>query len=209
MLEQHLEAYLGKIRAAGWRAFVWLNPGTNDFTAFDAFHAVTLHPELRQLWAQFDGMTIPDGTLQHLTLLDGQFTYNSVAEASKDYRGTLEFWEQEPDFRTYWPQGFVPLGTPGDGSRLLVNCRAGSPTYGGVYDLFHGTGVTRMSASLSRYFATLSAGFDEGVITVTPEGDVEIDFDAIRVVGKNMNPGCDAFNEDLPSASETMEWLNE
>ncbi|MDJ0614997.1 MAG: SMI1/KNR4 family protein, partial [Rhizobiaceae bacterium] len=171
----------------------WVRPGTNDFSAFDAVDTVSLPEELRQLWSSFNGMSVPEGTLLQYTWLDGTFSYLGVEEAARDFDSSTELWEQDQDFEDYWPKAFVPIGTPGDGSRLLVNCLAGSPTYGSVYELFHGIGVSRMSASLSQYFMTLNACKANGAVTVTDDGKVSIDFDAFQKIGRRMNPGCDHF----------------
>lgn len=207
MLEQQLIVFLGKVRHAGATTAEWLNPGTNNFAGFDSVDAVTLHPDLQKLWKHFNGITCPDGTHLEYTWLDGQFAYFSVLEALEDYQVSVPLWKQQADFENYWPQGFVPIGTPGDGSRLLVNCRASSPTYGSVYVLMHGDGVSRMATSLTRYFQTLNVGFDENAIVVTEQGEISYDFDAMREIGMRINPGCDGFDSKLPTASFSKDWI--
>lgn len=199
-LEQQLDAFLGAVVSKNAVAAKWLSLGTTDFTAIEAFDDVALPKELRQLWSRFNGMTVPESTLLEFTWLDGIFCYLSVADAAIEYQTALELWDQDQDFEAYWPRAFVPIGTPGDGSRLLVNCLDGSPTYGSVYELFHGLGVSRISASLSRYFETLNACLKEGAISFTGEGEVSLDFDAFALIGKQYNPRCDRFDETCSKA---------
>lgn len=206
MLDVALNTYLDNIIGSGATLTEWLNQGSADFTAFDANQDITLHPDLKALWQRFNGMTLPDGSLLQQTWLDGQFSYFSINAAAADYQASLPLWEDDPHFEEYWPKGFVPLGTPGDGSRLLVNCRANSPTYGAVYDLIHGIGVSRMSDSLVRYFETLNACLTADVIKVTAEGDVDVDLEAMKRIGKPMNSGCDAFDDTLEAAAMTQDW---
>ncbi|MBT2788638.1 MULTISPECIES: SMI1/KNR4 family protein [unclassified Halomonas] len=56
--------------------------------------------------------------------------------------------DDNPD---YWPLGFVPLLQDGCGGYLVVNCIAGSPTYGGVYDMGDGVGCNLVSPSLEAF----------------------------------------------------------
>ncbi len=206
MIKTAFAVYLEKLGTAGATAVDWLNPGTTDVSAVEDLGHVTLPDDLRHLWERFDGMNVPDGTLMDQGLLDGQYCYLGVAEAGRDYQVTLSLYRQEPEFETYWPKGFLPIGTPGDGSRLLINCRAGSPTFGAVYDLMHGVGVARLSNSLIRYFETLVACVDQGVIKVSRTGSVELDFSGFREVGKRMNPGCDGFDDGLAPAADSEDW---
>ncbi len=193
-LEEEIRAFLEVIASQNAQAVSWICPGTNDFSAFDAIDNVSLPEELRQLWSSFNGMSVPEGTLLQYTWLDGTFSYLGVEESARDFGMSIALWEQDQDFEAYWPKAFVPIGTPGDGSRLLVNCLAGSPTFGSVYELFHGIGVSRMSASLSQYFKTLNTCQATGALTVTDDGEVSIDFDAFKRIGRQMNPGCDHFD---------------
>ena len=193
-LEQAIREYLDAISTQNARAPSWVRPGTDDISAFDAVDVVSLPEELRQLWSSFNGMSVPEGTLLQFTWLDGTYEYFSVEEAAQDFEVSVDLWAKDQDFKKYWPIGFVPLGTPGDGSRLLVNCLASSPTYGSVYDLLHGVGVSRISGSLSQYFKTLNACLASSALTVADDGEVSVDIDAYRKIGRQMNPGCDHFD---------------
>ncbi|MDA7428200.1 hypothetical protein PGB28_07000 [Primorskyibacter aestuariivivens] len=139
-------------------------------------------------------MSVPAGTLLQYTWLDGTFCYLGVEEASLDYEMSSRTREQDHSFENYWPSAFIPIGTPGEGSRLLVNSLEGSATYGSVYELTYVEGVSRISASLSQYFETLNACIANGALTVTEDGEVCIEFDGFRSIGRRMNPGCDYFD---------------
>lgn len=209
MLQLEANKFLDHVRREGAKAVTWLNESSQGQAGFDQFPEIQLHQDLSELWQLFDGMTVPTGTLLQFGWLDGQFGYLSIAEAVEDYRISTDLWETDPDFKDYWPPAFVPLGTPGDGSRLLVNCAPESPTYGAVYELLHGVGLSRLSKNLTSYFATLNAGLSVGAIHVTPDGVIDVDLEAFNVVGASMNPGCDGFDDALPAAFETRDWLSE
>lgn len=193
-LDGELRTFVEAITSQKAQAVNWIRTGTKDLSSFASFDMVTLPAELCELWSMIDGMSVPDDTLMQYTWLDGTFCYFCVEEAAHDYEVSLGLWEQDQYLKDYWPQAFVPIGTPGDGSRLLVNCLASSPTYGSVYELFHGEGISRISESLSQYFKTLNACLANGALTVTHDGEVAVDFDAFYNIGRQMNPGCDHFD---------------
>lgn len=194
VLEQELRAFLDALGSQNPKALSWLRPGTDDFSAFDEIDTIALPDDLRQLWSIFDGMSVPEGTLMQYTCLDGTFSYLSVEEAAEDFEVSVDLWEKDQEFENYWPKGFVPIGTPGDGSRLLVNCLAGSSTFGSVYELLHGIGVSRMAVSLSQYFKTLNAFLASGALSVANDGEVLVDFDSCQKIGRHMNPGCNHYD---------------
>ncbi|MEJ8562341.1 SMI1/KNR4 family protein [Yoonia sp. GPGPB17] len=203
---KQLEDFVSALRSANAIATTWLVPSRQLEPTFHGFAEVSLPDDLIASWSLFNGMTVPPETPLEQTWLDGQFLYLSFDSAGEDYRLAKELWDEDPLFDAYWPNGFVPIGTPGDGSRLLVNCRDGSPTYGAVYELMHAVGVARLSNSLSRYCETLNQALDEGAITVSEHGLVKMEFQKFARIGAQMNPGCDGFDESIPSASEAKDW---
>jgi hypothetical protein len=139
--------------------------------------------------------------------LDGTFGYFSAQHAVEDYKTSEKLWATEPEFEDYLPRGFLPIGSPGDGSRLLVNCRKDSPTYGGVYELSHGIGLSRHADSLNSYFSTIFELFDKGAIFVDQSGSIDFNEDEANTIAAKRNPDCDAYNDSLPWAYETQDWL--
>ncbi len=179
---------------------------TQDVRAqFGAPEGVKLPDDLLAFWRVYDGCAAGDRVLEQ-EWMDGVFMYFSATDARADYDICLPLWADDPDFLAYWPPRFVPVATPGDGSRLLVNCDAASPTYGAVYDLFHGVGVSKCAASLAQHFGTRNALFDAGIISVTPEGLVSFDFEADTSLAQKMNPGCNHWDTSLPSCFEAPDW---
>lgn len=52
---------------------------------------------------------------------------------------------------TYWPFGFVPILFNYGADYVVVNCVRQSPTYGAVYDLTEGIGVSLLAHDLSHF----------------------------------------------------------
>ena len=200
-------SYLDAIRASGAKVAGWLRPGTPDALSLLNAHIPELAPpgELAQLWACFDGIEGPESATLGELWLDGAFRFFSVAEAISDYHVCYELWAADPSFEDYWPKGFLPLATPGDGSRLLVNCLADSPTYGSVYELLHGSGVSRSAASVGRYFETASAWLSGGALKVNEAGQLDIDFAAAGEIARTMNPDCDSWGSAVAQTETTRD----
>jgi hypothetical protein len=188
-------AYLDAIREGGAKVSGWLRPGTPDALSLLNEHLPELAPpgELAALWACFDGIEGPEEATLADLWLDGAFRFYSVGQAINDYRVCYELWAADPAFEDYWPKGFLPIATPGDGSRLLVNCIKDSATHGSVYELLHGSGVTRSSASIGRYFETAKAWLAGGALKVNEAGQLDIDFAAAGQIARGMNPDCDSW----------------
>jgi hypothetical protein len=187
-------AYLDAIREGGAKVSAWLRPGTPDALSLLNEHLPELAPpgELAALWACFDGIDAPEDALVNDAWLDGAFRFYSVGQAINDYRVCYDLWAADPAFEDYWPKGFLPIATPGDGSRLLVDCIKDSPTHGNVFELLHGSGVTRSSASVGRYFETVGAWLAGGALKVN-DGQLFIDFAAASEIARGMNPDCNSW----------------
>jgi hypothetical protein len=206
MLEIYLNSYLAKLEKKGASVADWISDGRALECDFNAFPEVSLPEDLVKFWGVMNGISEPEGTTYEHIWIDGQFVYFSIDQSVNDYRITKELIVKDPKMADYWPIGFVPIGTPGDGSRLLVNCIKDSPTYGAVYELFHGDGVSRLSATLSDYFKMLDELFDCGTISVLESGEVELNFDEYHEKGREMNPRCDGFDDTIQPASMSMDW---
>lgn len=204
MLEHHLESYLTKLKQSNARVTNWLSDGTELTDEFAVFPEISIPEDLHTFWANLNGVSEPQDTTLEYLWLDGQFMFYSIDQSLSDYKITLNLINDDPEFAKYWPIGFLPIGTPGDGSRLLVNCVHGSPTYGSVYELFHGDGISRLTKSLSKYFLMLDQLFDSGTIKVLESGEIEIDFDEYREKGRDMNPGCDRFDDNISIVSPNL-----
>lgn len=200
-------AYVAALRSMNARCVTFLRPGVASpgVAVRAAFHDLTLPDDVLELWRAFDGVSPPGDTELGDVWLDGMFFFYSEDEAIEDYRAALSAQDEE-GFANYWPAGFFPVASPGDGSRLVINCIVGSPTYGHVYELAHGEGLARYALSLSHYFETMLAWLDEGATKVTFNHQVEPDFDATRAIARDLNPGCDAWDENLPPAHESKDW---
>lgn len=185
----------------------FLNPGTQriDLSKFEALD-LDIPQSLLDFWAIADGTNTNLKSTYDQIWLDGVFYYFSHTQAYEDYLLCLDLWENDENFEAYWPKKFLPIATPGDGSRLLVNCRSQSPTRGHIYELFHGIGLSKHASSLSQYFKTKSAVFEANHLFVK-DGIVELDFDLADKLSKSMNPGCDAYDDTLSPAYEAEDWL--
>lgn len=201
-----LDHYLSILTDRGAKIVSNIAPGQVLGREFADCAEIDIHPEVIALWARMNGVLDFEGQILDDLWFDGQYFYFSIGESRADYQVTLDLVADDPTIDDYFPRGFVPVGSPGDGSRLLVNCRTGSPTYGAVYDLMHGMGARRLSASLDRYFETLCAFFEHGALSVNEAGQVDIDFEKIDLIGVPMNPGCDGYDTSLTPAYETFDW---
>jgi len=200
-------AYVDALRQRNARSVTFLRPGSPYAGAGvrEAFPDLTLPHDVFTLWASFDGVAPTGETPLGDIWLDGVFYFHSEEEAVADYRIALSM-QNEADFASYWPAGFFPVATPGDGSRLLVNGIAGSPTQGAVYELIHGDGLYRRASSLARYFETALAWLERGATRVTFNGQVEPDFARAKTIARELNPGCDGWDDSLPPAHESKDW---
>ena len=206
MLDDFIAAYLGKLRRADAAVVGLLRPGTGDVSAFDRFDAVRLPPEVLRMWAVFDGTRTPADVTPGKTWIDGEFCLLGVKDACEAYGISCDLRQSQADFHTYLPAGFVPIGTPGEGSFLMLNARPGSPTYGAVYELFKGVGLTRASDTLTCHFETLNAAFDAGALWVGSEGYVDVDLERMSGIGRRINPGCDRYDDGLTEAQVLRDW---
>jgi hypothetical protein len=190
--------YVDALRRQKAKAVTFLQPGNPSAGAAIAaeFPDLAVPEDVIALWRAFNGVA-PTG--------ETPFYFFAEAEAIEDYRGALTLQDQE-EFRDYWPAGFFPVGSPGDGSRLLVNCIPGSPTHGSVYELIHGDGLYRRADTLSRYFETALVWLERGATRVTCNGQVEPDFARAKTIARELNPGCDGWDDTLPPAHEIKDW---
>lgn len=172
---------------------------------FEALDLV-IPQSLLDFWAVANGTNLDKEPTCDQIWLDGVFYYYSHTQAYDDYQICLNLWESDENFESYWPKGFLPIGSPGDGSRLLVNCNSQSPTYGHIYELFHGIGVSKHTISLDQYFKTKISVFEMNGLFVK-DGIVELNFDIADKLSANMNPGCDAYDDNLLPAYEAQDWL--
>jgi hypothetical protein len=197
-------AYLDAIREGGAKVSGWLRPGTPDALSLLNEHLPELAPpgELAALWACFDGIEAPEDALLGDLWLDGAFRFYSVGQAINDYQACDDLWATDPGFEYYWPRGFLPIATPGDGSRLLVDCIKDSPTHGNVFELLHGSGMTRSSASVGRYFETVAAWLAGNALKIE-DGQLIIDFAAAGEIARGMNPDCDSWGAVAAPAAKT------
>lgn len=201
-------AYVDALRRLNARAVTFLKPGNANAGqgVRAAYPTLALPADVEAVWRAFNGIGPTGETPLGDIWLDGMFYLLSEAEAIDDYREALAL-QGEQGFSDYWPLGFFPVATPGDGSRLLVNCIAGSPTHGAVYELTHGVGVCRVATSLARQFEITLVCLERGAIQVTPGGQVEPDFARVSEIARELDPGCDGTDDTLPPAYESKDWL--
>lgn len=192
-----IDAYIAELRQKGAKSASLLLPGMPGALATLKKELPKLSPptDLGELWKAFDGAAGENELLDDLWL-DGTFYFFSVAEAVEDYRICDDLRASDSDFEEYWPTGYLPIATPGDGSRLLVDCVAGSKTHGSVFELFHGIGIARSAASIEAYFKTARAWLDKGVMTVTADGKLDIDHERASEIARQMNPDCENWADD-------------
>lgn len=192
-----IDAYVAELRKKGAKSASLLRPGMPDALAKLKKQLPALSPPagLGELWKTFDGADGDNELLDDLWL-DGTFYFFSLKEAVEDYRICDDIRANDPDFEDYWPTGYLPIATPGDGSRLLVDCVAGSETHGSVFELFHGIGIARSAASIENYFRTARAWLDEGVMTVTADGKLDIDHERASDIAQRLNPDCENWADD-------------
>lgn len=192
-----IAAYVAELQKRRAKAATLLRPGMPNALARLKKELPILAPpaDLGELWAVFDGAAGDNELLDDLWL-DGTFYIFSLAEAVEDYRICDDIRAGDPDFEDYWPTGYLPIATPGDGSRLLVDCVAGSPTHGSVFELFHGIGIARSAASIEAYFRTAHAWLEKGVLKVMPDGKLDIDHERASDIARGMNPDCENWAED-------------
>lgn len=184
-------------------------PGRNDGgeKLARAFPKLKPPEDLMTLWQVMDGVDLVGDPSLEALWLDGVNAFLSEDEAIDDYITAQRLQADEPDFAEYWPEGFVPVASPGEGSRLLVNCVKDSPTHGALYTLDHGVGLSRMSRSLGQYFETILDWLDTGALNVDAHGFVKLDLEAASRIAATMNPGCDAWDDAMPPAHETRDWV--
>lgn len=201
-------AYVDALRRLNARAVTFLKPGNANAgqAVRAAYPDLALPADVEALWRAFNGVTPSGDTPLGDIWLDGMFHFLSEAEAIDDYREALAL-QGEEGFSEYWPRGFFPVATPGEGSRLLVNCIADSPTRGAVYELTHGVGVCRVATSLTRQFEITLVCLERGAIQVTLSGQIEPDFSRVREIARELDPGCDGTDDTLPPAYESKDWL--
>lgn len=204
-----IAAYLDDLRRLGAEPVRFLNPGAADAGQRFRQRYPELDPpdDLFAMWRTFDGLSYEQPTTCDQVWLEGAFYILSEAEALDDYAASIPLWESDETFADYWPRGFFPFAKPGDGSRLLVNCLRRSPTYGAVYELFHGVGISKSSRSITDYFATASAWLAEGVTWLDERKYVSRDLEKSRLIAARLNPGCDSWDDNLPPAYEMKDWL--
>lgn len=192
-----VDAYVAALKKKGAKSASLLRPGMPDALAKLKKELPKLSPPagLGVLWKFFDGAAGENELLDDLWL-DGTFFYLSVDEAIEDYRICDDIRAEDASFEDYWPTGYLPIATPGDGSRLLIDCVAGSPTHGSVFELFHGIGIARSAASIEAYFKTAQAWLDQGALTVTPDGKLDIDHERASEIARKLNPNCENWAED-------------
>lgn len=201
--------YINRIRVLRARPGELLNSGAVAPGAIvSARHPeISVPADMLELWRVFDGMTHVEGVTLDDLWLEGAFYFFSEQEALDDYAVCFPLWESETTFREYWPMGFFPVATPGDGSRLLVNCIPGSPTHGAVYELFHGVGVSKSSVSIAQYFLTAAAWLAEGATWLDRQKRIDRNFENSTAIAARLNPNCDSWDDSLPPACETKDWL--
>lgn len=204
-----VEKYLDDLKRRGAEAVRFLNNGSQhagEKLAL-AHPELSVPPDLLTMWRVFDGLSYDQPSKCDQVWLEGAFYVLSEQEAVDDYAACLSLWADDPEFKDYWPNGFFPFAKPGDGSRLLVNCVPESSTHGAVYELFHGVGVSKSANSISDYFVTALAWLKEGATRLDDRSYVERDFEASRLIAARLNPDCDRWDDSLPPASVTKDWL--
>lgn len=204
-----IAAYLDELKRRGAAPLRVLRPGAPDAgrRMAAAFPELSAPADLLALWRLFDGLSYHQPSTSEQAWLEGAFYTLSEAQAVTDYEVCSPLWRDDPKFEEYWPKGLFPFATPGDGSRLLVNCIAASPTHGAVYELFHGIGVSKCAPSISQYFATASAWLEQGGVHLDARACVVRDFEKASNIAARLNPGCDAWDDTLPRAYDVKDWL--
>ena len=198
-----LEAYIKKLRDNGAVVLDTYIIENNriDPNKFGQLN-LTIPQDLIDFWQVIKGVEPDLQTTVERTWFDGTFTYFSDQESLVDYQAWREACKKNPQMNDwYMPEGFLPIGSPGDGSRILMNCRDKSPTFGQLYELFHGIGLSKLSESLVQYFRTLLLAFGDGLSIV--DGVVEIHEKKFKKLAAMMNPGCSGCY-DIP---QVQDWL--
>lgn len=200
-------AYIAALRSLNAKCVGYLRPG--NLGAGTATHAafpdLAIPDDVVEIWRAFDGVAPPGDALLGDVWLDGVYYFFSEEEAIEEYRVALSL-QQQDGFPDYWPLGFFPIASPGDGSRLVVNCIIGSPTYGHVYELLHSDGLRRYASSVPQYFETVLSWLDEGALKVNFNRQVDPDLERARLIARDLNPGCDGWDETLPPAHQSKDW---
>ena len=102
---------------------------------------------------------------------DAELAWGMQPMALEDSINDHEMAGEYPD---YWPSGFLPILMDGGGSYVVVNCLAGSPTYGAVYDMTEGVGCTRISDSLTSFIAASTREAVQGLRTYSGDSSTTI-----------------------------------
>ena len=136
--------------------------------------------------------------------LNGFLDFLSVERAVESYQLTVNFHKSD-DWQDYWPLGFFPIVQSASDS-IVVNCIKGSPTYGWVYDMGWGYGVTSYSDCIERYFDTLCAFVREGAIFLDADGVLDFDVDKEFEIHERMNPKVFKDGEYVGS-TEKPDWI--
>ena len=206
--ERAVRTLVKRLKEKGAEAAMRLLPGRKDGgeKLARAFPKLKIPQDVHTLWQTMDGVSLDGDPALDALWLDGMNAFLSEEEAIDDYIMAARLQSDEPDFEQYWPEGFLPVASPGEGSRLLVNCVKDSPTHGALYMLDHGVGLSRMTASLGQYFETMLDWLDTGAISVDREGVVRLNMAAAARVASTMNPDCDAWDDAMPPAHVTRDW---
>lgn len=143
--------------------------------AIDALGAepgVTLPAPLRACFELVDGYDFARSKAEGLYL--PTFAWScallDIRTARQHYQIVLEHESFGGEWADYWPPGFVPLMWDGSGDYMVVNCRAGSPTYGAVYDMTKGVGCNRVSSTLDAFFNGCAEEIRRGLTRVDDAG---------------------------------------
>jgi hypothetical protein len=166
-LDDVLDTYLDVLAAAGSLTPQVLATDADEdaLDRLDMLESVTIPDELRRYFARIDGYDIH--ACSELDLFEPQLAWGmfplSIERAIDDYEDIADIGgDENPD---YWPLGFVPILADGAGSWVLVNCIAGSPTYGGVYEMTDCVGCNRISSSLTEFFSAATREITSGLRT--------------------------------------------
>ncbi len=168
-------SYLALLRSHGAKLVAVMAPPASD-AAIASLHALP-------------GVSIPDGLERYFRVADGcdadlcaefgvfepTLAWRCFAMSARwcaaQYRDIVALNnERDEDWADYWPLGFVPILYDGAGDFMVVNCRAGSPTQGAVYDMTKGVGCTRVSASLDAFFNGCAEEVRRGLTVVDARG---------------------------------------
>ena len=127
-----------------------------------------------------NNMTLSDELVSYIRRVDG---YDNNALADRDIfepnlawamnalsvddmlreHGHLQFAIND-EAPNYWVDGFLPILSDGAGSVVAINCIAGSPTFGCVYEMTDGVGLNRIASSLTTLFEAGAAAIAQGFI---------------------------------------------